>query len=56
MEILKITHHLAKIFIVVLTLWIFLLAGAFPASGRVVFPKEIGGLLYEANQANQIKT
>jgi hypothetical protein len=42
MVILKITRRLAKIFNVILTLWMFLFPGAFPASGKVVFPEEIG--------------
>ncbi len=37
-------------------LLIFLSAGISPAFGKVVFPQEIGGLLYEANLANQAKT
>ncbi len=33
----------------------FLSTGISPSFGNVVFPQEIGGLLYEANQANQTK-
>jgi RHS repeat-associated protein len=39
-------NFLAAIF---LTLLIFLFAGISPTFGKVVFPQEIGGLLYEAN-------
>jgi RHS repeat-associated protein len=39
-----------------LTLLIFLSTGIFPAFAKVVFPQEIGGLIYEASQANTTKT
>jgi hypothetical protein len=46
-------NFLAAIFLILL---FFLFAGISPAFGKVVFPHEIGGLLYEANQANTTKT
>jgi hypothetical protein len=46
-------NFLAAIF---LTLLILLSAGISPAFAKVVFPQEIGGLLCEANQADQTKT
>jgi RHS repeat-associated protein len=46
-------NFLTAIFLMLL---IFLSAGIAPTFGKVVFPQEIGGLLYEANQANTTKT
>jgi RHS repeat-associated protein len=46
-------NFLAAIF---LTLLILLSAGISPAFAKVIFPQDYGGLLNEANQANQTKT